>query len=192
MKTRLGPKDRIVPFPVVLVVCGTLKRPNIITVGKVGIVASDPPVIGISIRKTRHSLDLIRANGEFSVNTPSSGQCAQADYCGIVSGRNGEKITAVGMTPLRGTRISAPILDECPYNLECRVVREIALGDWVLFLAEVLETLVDEDKLLDPETGRIDIEKIDPIVYLGSANEYRRLGDVVGRGFQEGRCLVRE
>lgn len=190
MKTRLGPKDRIVPLPVVLVVCGTLKRPNVITVGKVGIVASDPPVIGISIHKTRHSLKLIRATGEFSVNTPSSGQCVQADYCGIVSGRNVEKIDAIGMTPLQGTRIAAPILAECPYNLECRVLQEIVMGDWVLFLAEVLETLVDEDKLLDPAAGSIDIDAIDPIVYLGSTCEYRCLGKVVGRGFQDGRRLA--
>jgi flavin reductase (DIM6/NTAB) family NADH-FMN oxidoreductase RutF len=189
MKARLGPKDKIIPHPVALVVSGSFRNPNIVTVGKIGIVASDPPVVGISLRKDRYSLQLIRETGQFSVNTPSSKHCRETDYCGIVSGRDSDKIKDIKMTPLRSSLIDSPILKECPYNLECKVIQEIMLGDWVLLLAEICEVHVDEDKLIDSVTGSIDITKVDPMVFCSSINEYRVLGKKVGKGFHDGNSL---
>jgi len=189
MKTRLGPTDKIIPLPVALIVSGSYERPNIITVGKIGIMASAPPVIGISIRKDRYSLALIRETKEFSVNMPSADYYRETDYCGIVSGREHDKISDIGMTPLKGHSILTPILKECPFNLECRVTQEIVLGDWVLFLARICESYVDDDKLADPATGKIDEESVNPLLFCGFMNEYRILGKAVGRGFHDGNSL---
>lgn len=189
MKVRIGPRDKIVPFPIALVVSGSFESPNIATVGKVGIVASDPPVIGISFRKDRYSLSLIRETKQFSVNTPSAKHCIETDYCGLVSGRESDKIKDIKMTPIRGSEIDTPILKECPYNLECKLLREIVLGDWVLLLADICEVHIDEDKLLDSHTGAIDVTKVNPMVFCGSVNEYRVLGKTVGKGFHDGQTL---
>jgi flavin reductase (DIM6/NTAB) family NADH-FMN oxidoreductase RutF len=192
MKTRLGPTDKIIPLPVALVVSGPCERPNIITVGKIGIMASAPPVLGISIKKDRCSLSLIRKTKEFSVNVPSADYCRETDYCGIVSGREHDKVCDIGMTPLEGNCIHTPILKECPFNLECRVIQEIVLGDWVMFLARICESWVDEDKLSDQSTGKIDEKRINPLLYCGFMNEYRVLGEAVGRGFHDGNSLKKK
>jgi flavin reductase (DIM6/NTAB) family NADH-FMN oxidoreductase RutF len=192
MKKRIGPVDKIIPIPIALVVSGSFENPNITTVGKVGIVASDPPVIAISLRKDRYSLELIRKTKEFSVNTPSSQYFRETDYCGLVSGRDYDKLSDIGMTPLKGSTIDAPLLEECPYNLECKVRNEIVLGDWILLLADICEVYIDEDKLLDSEKGIIDEKKVAPLVYCGFVKEYRVLGEAVGRGFSDGWAIKRE
>jgi flavin reductase (DIM6/NTAB) family NADH-FMN oxidoreductase RutF len=187
MKIQFGPKDELVPFPVVLVVSGTYDKPNVITIGKVGSVASNPPILGVSIKRERYSMQLVRDGGEFSVNTPPSFLCTKTDYCGIVSGAKQDKIMTVKLSVMRSTYIAPPIIRECPFNLECKVVKEVELGDWVLFMGEVLETHIDEDCLEDKKRGVIDVEKIDPLVYIGSAREYRVIGNHVGNGFQDGK-----
>jgi flavin reductase (DIM6/NTAB) family NADH-FMN oxidoreductase RutF len=149
-------------------------------------------VIAISLRKDRYSLELIRKTKEFSVNTPSSQYFRETDYCGLVSGRDYDKLSDIGMTPLKGSTIDAPLLEECPYNLECKVRNEIVLGDWILLLADICEVYIDEDKLLDSEKGIIDEKKVAPLVYCGFVKEYRVLGEAVGRGFSDGWAIKRE
>ena len=189
MKKKLGPKDKIIPFPVALVVSGSLEKPNIITVGKIGIMASTPPVIAISLRKDRYSLELIRKTKEFSVNTPSAEHFRETDFCGLVSGRDRNKISDTGMTLLEGSTIDAPLLKECPYNLECRVRQEIVLGDWVLLLADICEAYIDEDKMLDTENEIVDEKMVNPVLFCGFLNEYWVLGKRDGRGFYDGNTI---
>ncbi len=83
-------------------------EPNIITIAWIGIAGSNPPIISISMKKSRFSLDLIRNLGEFTVNIPSADYFKETDYCGIVSGKNTDKFQDTGLTPLKSKKIDVP------------------------------------------------------------------------------------
>lgn len=189
-KKQLGPTDTFFPIPAALIVCGTPETANIITIAWIGIAGSNPPTISISIKKSRFSLELIREMGEFTVNIPSTEYLKETDYCGLVSGRNADKFTDTGLTPLESVKINPPIIKECPYNLECLVIKEVELGEYVLFLGEIVESHMDSDKI-DDATGEIDIEKVDPLVYCARIREYWKLGEKIGKGFEVGKELVK-
>ncbi len=185
MKLSLGPKDILFPVPAALVVSGTGKQANIITVAWIGVAGSDPPAIGISLKESRYSLELIRAAGEFSVNIPSSEHFRETDYCGIVSGRKRDKFADTGFTPVPGLKIGSPVIKECPLNIECRVMTEVPVGKWILIIGEILETRIDADKACGP--GIIDIPGTDPLAYCATVREYYTLGKKLGNGFSAGK-----
>ena len=191
MKKRLGPSDALFPVPAALIVSGVEDDVNIITIAWIGIASSTPPTIGISLRKTRHSLKLIRMYREFSVNIPSAAYLKEVDYCGITTGRKRRKFNDTGFTPIASMKIKPPIIKECPYNIECKVTHEITIGDWTLVLGEIVETHVDEDKADVSKRAGIDIAKINPLVYCAEVREYWQLGTLLGHGFNAGKELKR-
>jgi len=101
MKRQLGPSDILFPVPAALVASGSLRKPNILTVAWIGMMASDPPVLAISLNKARHSLSMIKSTREFTVNIPNASQFRQTDFCGLFSGRNRNKFKACGSPPYR-------------------------------------------------------------------------------------------
>jgi len=192
MKKQLGPSDAIFPVPAALIVSGIKEEANIITVAWIGMASSTPPTIGISIRKTRYSLGLIRKTGEFSVNFPSASLFKEVDYCGITTGRKRNKFMDTSLTPIKAKRIRPPIIKECPYNLECRVSQEIIIGDYVHILGEIVESHVDEDKADDSKRAGFDISKINPLVYCAEAREYWTMGKLLGYGFNVGKEIKKK
>ena len=187
MKKQLGPSDAIFPVPAAMIVSGIKERANIITLAWIGIVSSTPPTIGISIRKQRYSLDLIREVGEFTVNIAQASLYKQVDYCGLVSGKNRNKFQEAGLTPVASSIVQPPLIEECPYNMECRVSQEITLGEYSLILGEILETHIDADKRDPEKRAGLDMARIDPLLYYAEAREYWRAGEKLGHGFQAGR-----
>lgn len=169
MKKRLGAKDILFPIPIALVVSGIEHNLNIIPIAWLGIVGSNPPAIGISLRDNRYSLELIRQTNEFTVNIPGTNDMVKTDYCGLVSGKNTNKFSDTNYTALKSTKVKPPIIKECPYNIECKVIKEVEIGNWILVIGEILETLVDEDKI---ENDQISIKKVDPLVYVPTIREY--------------------
>lgn len=190
MKVRRGVSDMFFPVPAALVVSGTGNEANVMTVAWIGMMSSSPPTLGISVRQSRHSIGLIRKEGEFTVNIPSATYFKEVDYCGLVSGRDFDKFKEAGFTPVPGSEVRVPMIQECPYNIECRVTSETVLGDWVMFLGEIVETQVDAD-LID-SSGSIDVKELDPLVYCATIREYWQLGTKLGDGFNAGKSLVRD
>jgi len=190
MKVRRGVSDTFFPVPAALVVSGTGNDSNVMTVAWTGMMSSSPPTVGISVNRNRHSLGLIRKEGEFTVNIPPAGLFREVDYCGLVSGRDFDKFKEAGLTPVPGSEVRVPIIQECPYNIECRVTAETVLGDWVMFLGEIVETHVDAD--LTDSSGSIDMKRLDPLVYCATIREYWRLGTKLGDGFDAGKSLIRK
>ena len=178
MRTDWKPGTLIYPLPAVLVSCGaTPEEWNMLTIAWTGTVCSDPPMCSISVRPERHSYELIRRTGAFVINLTTRRLARATDWCGVRSGRDCDKFREMGLTPLRGETISAPIVAESPVNIECRVTQRIPLGSHDLFLAEVVHVQVDE-ALIDPATGKFRLEQADPIVY--SHGEYFALGEALG------------
>ncbi len=175
------------PTPVIMVSCqGSDGKPNIITVSWAGVVCSEPPMISISIRPNRHSNKLVKESMEFALNFPSTSLIEKADYCGSVSGKAVDKFQEAGLTAVPSKEIKAPIIQECPINVECKVRQIIPLGSHDLFIAEVVAYHLDEDIIV--RTNKADVEKADPVAYFPGTLEYRRLGAVSGTyGFTKGK-----
>jgi len=189
MKKRLGPIERLYPMPAVLVLGGTMEHADALACAWINVVASTPPTVAMGIRSSRRTLELIRATGEFTVNVPDTSLVAALDYCGIVSGRaSAEKLADAGLTLEPGAVISAPLIAECPYNLECRVTQEVTVGEYVVVFGEIVEAHANED-ILRPGTDVVEMEALDPLVYIAGAREYRALGPKVADAYSIGRTL---
>jgi flavin reductase (DIM6/NTAB) family NADH-FMN oxidoreductase RutF len=186
-KKEIEPKILFFPNPVVLVTSqGLESKPNIITIAWTGVVNSRPPMIGIAIQPIRYSHGLIRQSGEFGVNIPNSDLLRAIDYCGFVSGKDTDKFAATGLTPLSARKIRAPMIKECPVNLECVLRHFITLGMHDLFIGEIVNIQVDE-QVLDGK-GDLDSSLLKPVTYFPQPADYWSLGDKIGvRGFTQGR-----
>ena len=189
VKKRLGALERLFPMPAVLVVGGTLEEADTLAVAWINVVASTPPTIAMGLRRTRRTLELIRATGEFTVNVPGTSQVAELDYCGIASGRKHDKFAVTGLTLVPGSVVSAPIIDECLYNVECVVSQEVVVGEYVVVFGEIVETHADERILREPNGDVIDMDALDPLVYIPGAREYHRLGGKVAHAYAVGNEL---
>ena len=166
----------LAPVPAALVSCGTLEKPNALTIAWTGITCSDPPMTYISVRPERYSYDIIKKSGEFVINLTSGAMARATDLCGVRSGREMDKLAATGLTVEPAKEIAAPVIAQSPLALECRVKQIIPLGSHDLFLAQVVACDVDES-LLD-ESGKLCLDKAKLIVY--SHGEYLALGKKLG------------
>lgn len=187
MKKTLGAKDILFPIPIALIVSGNGDNTNIISIAWIGITGSNPPSIGISLKKNRYSLELIRQTNEFTINIPSTSDMIKTDYCGLVSGKNTNKFKDTNYTALKSHKVKTPIIKECPYNIECKVIKEVEIGEWILVIGEIVETHVDEDKI---ENKKISIEKVDPLVYVPTIREYWSIGKLLGKSFNVGKEML--
>ncbi len=152
------------PVPAVMVSCAAPDgAANIITLAWAGTVCSDPPMVGLGIRPTRYSYGLIKTSGELVVNLPSRRLLRATDFCGVVSGREVDKFAALNLTPVAAQAVKAPLIAECPINLEVRVRQVLPLGSHDLFLGEILVVQVEQE-ILD-QRGRIDPQLFAPFVY---------------------------
>ena len=170
------PGNLLAPVPPVLVSCGNMEKPNLITIAWAGTINSDPVRVSISVRPERYSHGLITESGEFVINLPTQKILRAVDWCGVKSGRDVDKFKEMGLTAVPGSAVSAPVLAESPVNLECRVFQTIPLGSHDLFLADVVAVDVDEE-LLD-EAGRLRLDKAGLAAYVHGT--YYALGKQLG------------
>lgn len=117
------------PVPVVLVTCvDERERPNIITLGAVALASHEPPMFSIAMRHDRYSHALIEETGEFVINVPTSTMAKEATICGRLSGRDHNKFKEASLTPAKAEIVKAPLVEECPINMECRVAAKVKPG----------------------------------------------------------------
>ncbi|RKX20418.1 MAG: flavin reductase family protein [Candidatus Zixiibacteriota bacterium] len=180
-KKELTPKPLLIPLPAVMVSCAAEGyRPNIITISWIGIVNSEPPMLSISVTPQRFSYNIIKKSGEFVVNLTSEDNLKAVDFCGTKSGCDYDKFKALNLTPVKASRVSAPLIKECPINLECKVRQSSILGTHEMFVAEIVSVHIDEEYL--DSRGRPDIDKLKPLVYCTGARQYRGgLTELLGR-----------
>ena len=173
----IKPGTLLAPVPAVMVSCGRKgETPNIVTVAWAGTVNSDPPMCSISVRPSRYSYDIIRETGEFIINLCGEENLKALDYCGVKSGRDGDKFAACGLTPLAVEGFSAPAIAECPAYLACRVKGEQELGSHTLFLGEI-ERMGVRQGLLEADGG-IAFDRAKLVAY--NHGVYYRLGNPLG------------
>ena len=186
-KITLGPETYIYPKPAFLIGADVVGKANFMAAAWCGIVNSEPPMISVSIRPQRHTIKGVRQNKTFSVNIPSENQMKEMDYCGIYSGAREDKNKICGFTVFYGKLDTAPLIEECPVNMECKVVHEIELGTHFIFIGQIEEIYASENVLTN---GLPDVEKVRPIIYSSGAERiYHGLGDRLGPAHKSGMAL---
>jgi flavin reductase (DIM6/NTAB) family NADH-FMN oxidoreductase RutF len=163
-------------MPALLVGASVDGRPNFMTVAWAGIANSDPPMISVAIRHQRYTLPGIQQNRVFSVNVPSADMAVEVDYCGITSGARVDKVKDCQFEVFYGKLDTAPLIEQCPVNLECRVEHILDLGSHALVVGRIEVTHVSESCL----TSGDPIHKNHPLI-LGGAGNYYALGEMVAK-----------
>lgn len=171
------PGNMLYPLPAVMVsLCDKEGKANIITIGWAGTICTNPPMVSISVRPERYSYDMLKETGEFVINLTTRELAWATDYCGVKSGRDVDKFSECRLTPIKGQYVKAPMIEESPVNIECKVREIKELGSHHMFLADVLAVHADE-KYMD-DKNKFCLEKAEPIVY--SHGAYLMTGDVLG------------
>lgn len=179
MKQDWKPGTMIYPLPVAMISCGsTPEEYNIFTVSWVGTICSNPPMCYISVRPERHSYDIIKRNMEFVINLTTEELAQATDWCGVRSGRDYDKFAEMGLTPGKASMVNAPIIEESPLCIECRVKEIISLGSHDMFISDVINVKAD-NKYFDPETGRFNMQQANLLAY--SHGHYYGLGEQIGK-----------
>ena len=189
MKKDLGAKPFMYPLPVLIVgTYGEDGTPDAMNVAYGGILNAARLQINIGVR--HKTSDNIKLRKEFTVGIADKANLVPADYVGIVSGHDTEdKIAKTGWTAVKSKTVDAPVFEELPITLECRV-EEINQYDKTLrIVAEIVNTVAD-DSVLDEE-GNVDADKLQAISYDPSTHAYRILGEAVGQAFSDGGKLDR-
>ena len=171
------PGNFLYPVPAALVSCCDKEgRPNLLTIAWTGTVCSDPPMVSISVRRSRYSHRLISETGDFVINLTTEALAAVTDTCGVRSGKDVDKFREYGLTPFDSKTVKAPGVLESPVNIECRVVEKLELGSHDMFLAEV--TCVQADERYMDQNGKFHLEDAGLIAY--SHGSYFALGRQLG------------
>jgi flavin reductase (DIM6/NTAB) family NADH-FMN oxidoreductase RutF len=179
-KITLGPMPYMSVMPALVVGANVKGKPNYMTAAWATVACMAPPMVCVAINKGRYTGKGIEENRTFSLNVPSVHQVVETDHCGLVSGASEDK--SMVFRSFYGRLETAPLALECPVNIECRVFQSVDCGSHALYIGEVVEIHADRSCVTD---GKLDIQKIDPIVYAQYA--YFGVGKQVEKAFFAGK-----
>jgi len=184
-KIKLGAVPLVYPIPIVLVGATVDGVANFTEVGDCAVMGIHPALVTISLSATHHTTKGIDNTGVFSINFPSTEMLSLTDYCGMVSGRDVDKSALFEI--LQGEQTDAPLIEDCPVGLECRVLEVVQVKHRRLFIAEVVECYVSHQfvKTVDGKHTVTSLSELDPIIY-ALDNRYYGIGHSIGAGYQEG------
>ena len=169
----------IYPLPAALISCGSTPEDyNLFTVSWMGTICSNPPMCYISVRKERHSYNIIKESGEFVINLTNEDLAFAADWCGVRSGKDYNKFEEMKLTAVPGEMVKAPIVLESPLCIECKVKEIIELGSHDMFISDVINVQADS-QYIDPETDTFKLSDAKLIAY--SHGHYYKLGEEIGK-----------
>ena len=162
-----------------MISCGSTPEDyNLFTVSWMGTICSNPPMCYISVRKERHSYNIIKESGEFVINLTNEDLAFAADWCGVRSGKDYNKFAEMKLTPVQGEIVKAPIVQESPLCIECKVKKIIELGSHDMFISDVINIQADS-QYIDPETDTFKLSDAKLIAY--SHGHYYKLGEEIGK-----------
>jgi flavin reductase (DIM6/NTAB) family NADH-FMN oxidoreductase RutF len=189
MKKSIGAKTVIYPSPILVV--GSYDkngRPNVMTAAWGGICCSQPPCLAVSLREATYTYGNVMHHQAFTVSIPTESYVKEVDYFGLVSGKDEDKFTVSGLTPMKSELVNAPYIEEFPFVLECKVIHTYKIGLHTQFIGEILDIKVEEARL--DEKGQSSIERVKPILWAADSRGYYGIGNLLGKAFSVGRILV--
>jgi flavin reductase (DIM6/NTAB) family NADH-FMN oxidoreductase RutF len=178
VKITLPPQAFMVMRPILLAGANAGGKPNFMEVGSGMVLSSDPPMVELPIRFHQLTLSGILENRTFSVNLPSVDNAKELDYCGMVSGRDTDKVKDCNFTVFYGKLGTAPMIEQFPVNLECRLLHILSSNIHAIVIGQIEATYVSEEYMTD---GKPDAKKINPLVWFAERGEYLALGKTVGK-----------
>ena len=188
MKTKLGGMNVLYPTPTVLVGAIVDDKPNFLTIAHIGIVNHAKPfLISLSLGKVHYTNAGIKENKVFSVNLPSENLVVQTDYVGMVSGKKTDKSGVFDI--FYGEPAQAPMIEECPLNMECRLYDVYDTPTHDLFIGEIVQTYADESVLTE---GMVDIAKVKPLLFDMSSIKYWSLGEPIAACWNVGKQMKKK
>lgn len=179
-KVTLGPMPYMSVMPTLLVGANVNGKANYMTAAWATVACMAPPMVCVALNKVRHTVRGIEENKTFSLNVPTTRQVIETDYCGIASGANTDKSKI--FTSFYGRLKTAPMAEECPVNIECRLFKSVDCGSHLLYIGEIAEIHADAGCVTD---GKPDLAKIHPIIYAQAT--YYGAGQVAGKAFSDGK-----
>lgn len=182
----LGPSTAAFPTPTwVIATYDKNGRANAMTAAWGGVANSGPASVFVAIQPSRYTYENILVKREFTICIPSEEHVKEADYFGIESGRETDKIAAAGLTAARAEHVNAPYIVEFPMYLECRLTDRMNLGSHFVLIGQIVDVNARED-ILDRKDS-IEIQKLKPIVYSPTDRNYYGVGDEIGNAFSIGK-----
>jgi len=152
-------KSCLQPVPKILVSCRDKNgRNNALAVAYCCNCSYDPPMVMVGIVPSRYSYNIVKETGVFVVNLVTKEQKEMFDYLGSHSGRDEDKFSKLNVRALEGVKVNAPLLADCPVNIECRVVDSIVTGSHEMFVGKI--EYVHADREIVDDKGNIDFSKI--------------------------------
>ncbi len=162
IKIQADMKSCLQPMPKVIVSCRGLDgKNNALVVGYCCNCSYDPPMIMVGIVPSRYSYKLIKETGCFVVNIATKDQKEMFDYLGSTSGRDEDKFSKLNIKFEEGVKVNAPILSDCPINIECKIVDSILTGSHEMFVGKI--EYMHTDKNVVDDKNCIDYSKIELI-----------------------------
>ena len=189
IKKEIEPSRLMYPRPTLLVGANVNNKVNFMAVGGGGVANAEPPMIAVPIRHHLYTLGGIKQNSTFSVNIPSSDLVKETDYCGIVSGRTTDKVKDCDFKVFYGNLKTAPLIEQCPINLELKVAHILNLGTHAFVVGEVKGSFITEDCMTD---NKPDVNKIKPMIFNLESGVYLSFGEIIANAFSIGRQLMDE
>ena len=179
-KITVGPMPYMSVMPTLLVGANVKGKPNYMTAAWATVACMVPPMVCVAINKARYTAKGIGENRTFSLNVPSVKQVIETDHCGLVSGAHEDKSGV--FRSVYGKLKTAPLAEECPVNIECKLFRSVDCGSHLLYIGEVVEIHADKACVTD---GKPDITKVNPIIYAQAA--YFGVGKQLEKAFSAGK-----
>ena len=179
-------KGFVIPLPVFII--GTYNadgEANAMNAAWAGQIGGD--LISVSLGE-HPSTENIKLNRAFTVSFATKNYTAECDYVGIVSFKNEpDKLKKAGFTVTRSDKVNAPVIDQLPVSLECEVVDIIQEYGETRVTAKIVGMVADDSVLTD---GKVDLSKLQPIMYDSSAKTYRVIGENVGGAWSSGKKFM--
>lgn len=178
----IGPVNALYPMPTTLVGATVNNKPNFLAVAHVGILTHHH--ISIGLGKSHYTNAGIHENQTFSICIPPQNFLKETDYCGIMTGKNTDKAALFDL--FYGELKNAPMIKECPVNMELKLHDVMDFPSHDVFIGELVQTYVDEAVMTE---ANVDISKLQPLLFDMASKKYWSLGAGVGNCWRDGKAL---
>ncbi|MDJ0667237.1 MAG: flavin reductase family protein [Desulfobacterales bacterium] len=184
----IGPVNALYPMPTTLVGTMVKGKPNFLAVAHVGILNhGHPQYLSIGLHKSHYSNAGIHANRTFSICLPSANLMVETDYCGIMTGKKTDKAALFDV--FYGELETAPMIRECPLNMEMKLHDVLAFEAHEIFVGELVQTYAADDV---HRNGVVDIQRLQPLLFDMASKKYWALGETLGACWGAGKALKRK
>lgn len=188
MKKELGVQPYVFPMPVLMI--ATYNEDGSVDVMNMawgGICASN--MVALNLDEDHKTSANLKKRGAFTLSIADVAHLKESDFFGIASGNTmADKFARSGMHASKSSRVDAPVVEEYPVTLECKVAELQDTSCGFRVLGEIVNVLADE-AVLD-ENGKVDPAKLGAFVFDQFQNGYYAVGEKVGQAWESGACLM--